>query len=152
MASYNRVIVIGNLTRDPELRRVPSGAAVCELRLAISETFRNKEGQRVERPVFVDVTLWERLAEIAVDYLTKGSPVFIEGRLQYDEWKTPQDETRSKLRIVGTRLQLIGTPPGKQQAQDNQQSASAATQKTPPQDVDDTGPQGDDSDDDMPPF
>lgn len=150
MASYNKVIVIGNLTRDPELRRVPSGTAVCELRLAISETFRNKEGERVEKPVFVDVTLWDRQAEIANQYLSKGSPVFIEGRLQYDEWKTPQDETRSKLRIVGTRLQLIGAPPRGQQSQDEQPRRNTAAAPAQPQDVDDAPSH--EEDDDMPPF
>ncbi len=108
MASYNRVIVIGNLTRDPELKRTPSGAAVCDLRLAVSESYRNKEGERIERPVFVDVVVWNQQAEICNQYLSKGSPVFVEGRLQYDEWKTPQGETRSKLRIVASRTQFIG--------------------------------------------
>lgn len=108
MASYNRVIVIGNLTRDPELKRTPSGAAVCDLRLAVSESYRNKEGERIERPVFVDVVVWNQQAEVCNQYLSKGSPVFVEGRLQYDEWKTPQGETRSKLRIVASRTQFIG--------------------------------------------
>ena len=112
MASYNRVIVIGNLTKDPELKRTPSGAAVCDLRLAVSESYRNKEGERVERPVFVDVIVWNQQAEVCNQYLSKGSPVFVEGRLQYDEWKTPQGETRSKLRIVASRTQFIGSHQG----------------------------------------
>ena len=109
MASYNRVIVIGNLTRDPELKRTPSGAAVCDLRLAVSESYRNKEGERIERPVFVDVVVWNQQAENCNQYLSKGSPVLVEGRLQYDEWKNQQGETRSKIRIVASRTQFLGT-------------------------------------------
>ncbi|MDD4060326.1 MAG: single-stranded DNA-binding protein [Kiritimatiellae bacterium] len=108
MASFNRVIVMGNLTKDPELKRNPSGTAVCTLRLAISESYRNKEGERIERPVYVDVVAWNQQAEFCNQYLAKGSPVLVEGRLQYDEWKTPENETRNKLRIVASRVQLIG--------------------------------------------
>ncbi len=115
MASYNRVIVIGNLTRDPELKRTPSGAAVCEIRLAVNESYRNKEGERVERPVYVDVVVWNQQAEACNQYLSKGSPLFVEGRLQYDEWKTPQGDTRSKLRIVAQRTQFIGAHQGQSQ-------------------------------------
>ena len=108
MASFNRVIVMGNLTKDPELKRNPSGTAVCALRLAISESYRNKEGERIDRPVYVDVVAWNQQAEFCNQYLAKGSPVLVEGRLQYDEWKTPENETRNKLRIVASRVQLIG--------------------------------------------
>ncbi len=108
MASYNRVILVGNLTKDPELKRTPSGAAVCDLRLAVSESYRNKEGERIERPVFVDVIVWNQQAENCNQYLSKGSPLLVEGRLQYDEWKTQQGESRNKLRIVASRTQFLG--------------------------------------------
>ena len=112
MASFNRVIVMGNLTKDPELKRNPSGTAVCTLRLAFSESYRNKEGERIERPVYVDVVAWNQQAEFCNQYLAKGSPVLVEGRLQYDEWKTPENEMRSKLRIVANRVELVGGRPG----------------------------------------
>ena len=114
MASFNRVIVMGNLTKDPELKRNPSGTAICTLRLAISESYRNKEGERIERPVYVDVVAWNQQAEFCNQHLAKGSPILVEGRLQYDEWKTPENEMRSKLRIVASRVQLVGghTAPG----------------------------------------
>jgi single-strand DNA-binding protein len=117
MASFNRVIAMGNLTKDPELKRNPSGTAVCALRLAISESYRNKEGERIDRPVYVDVVAWNQQAEFCNQYLAKGSPVLVEGRLQYDEWKTPENETRNKLRIVASRVQLVGghTAPGASQ-------------------------------------
>ncbi|MGI5870104.1 MAG: single-stranded DNA-binding protein [Kiritimatiellia bacterium] len=109
MASYNRVIVMGNLTKDPELRRNPTGTAVCTLRLAINETYRNKDGERVERTVFVDIVAWNQQAEFCNQYLAKGSPVLVEGRLQYDEWKTPENEMRNRLRIVANRVQALGS-------------------------------------------
>lgn len=150
MASYNRVIVIGNLTKDPELRRIPSGTAVCELRLAINENFRNKEGESIGKTVFVDVVLWERQAEIANQYLSKGSPVFIEGRLQYDEWKTPQDETRSKLRIVCNRMQLIGAPAQQRGSQQQQAPNPGTAGDEAPAST--SEPDDFDGDDDIPPF
>ena len=112
MASYNRVIIIGNLTKDPELKRTPSGAAVCDLRIAVNDAYRNKKGERIERPLFVDVVVWNQQAEFCNQYLTKGSPLFVEGRLQYEEWKTAQGESRNRLRIVASRTQFLGAPPG----------------------------------------
>jgi single-strand DNA-binding protein len=100
---------MGNLTRDPEMKHAPSGAAVTDFRIAISETRRDRAtGQPKEVVCFVDVTTWERQAETCQQYLTKGSPVLVEGRLQYDEWKTPQGEARSKLRVRAERVQFLG--------------------------------------------
>lgn len=109
MPSYNRVILLGNLCRDPELRKTPGGVSVADLRLAVSEVFRNKTtNEKVEKTCYVDVAVWDQQAEVCRQYLSKGSPVFVEGRLQYDEWKNPQGETRSKLFIRADRIQLIG--------------------------------------------
>ena len=108
MASYNRVILVGNVTRDPELRYIPSGTAVTEIGLAVNDRRKNSEGQWVEDTTFVDVTLWARTAEVATEYLTKGSPVLIEGRLKLDTWET-DGQKRSKLRVVGERMQMLGT-------------------------------------------
>jgi single-strand DNA-binding protein len=107
MSNFNRVILMGRLTRDPELRYIPSGMAVSEIGLAVSDKRKNAKGEWVEETTFVEVTLWGRTAEVANEYLSKGSPVFIEGRLKFDTWET-DGQKRSKLRVVGERMQLIG--------------------------------------------
>lgn len=112
MASFNRVILVGNLTRDVELRYVPSGMAVCELGLAVNDRRKNAQGEWVDDPVFVDVTLWGRTAEVASEYLSKGSPVLIEGRLKYDQWEGNDGQKRSKLRVVGEKMQMLGARQG----------------------------------------
>ena len=110
MASYNRVLLMGNLTRNPEIRYTPSGTAVADLGLAINENFKNKAGETVEQTCFVDVVVWGRQAETSAEYLHKGSPVFVEGRLQLDQWENQQGEKRSKLRVRADRVQFLGAP------------------------------------------
>jgi single-strand DNA-binding protein len=110
MASYNRVILVGNITRDIELRYTQSGMAVTDLGLAVNDRRKTQSGEWVDETTFVDVTLWGRQAEIAGEYLGKGSPVLIEGRLKLDTWE--QDgQKRSKLRVVGERMQMLGSRP-----------------------------------------
>jgi single-strand DNA-binding protein len=111
MASYNRVILIGNLTRDVEIKYLQSGMAVTEIGLAVNDRRKNQQGEWVDETTFVDVTLWGRTAEVAGEYLSKGSPVFIEGRLKLDQWES-EGQKRSKLRVVGEKLQLIGARGG----------------------------------------
>ncbi len=111
MASYNRVILVGNLTRDPELRYIPSGTAVTDVGLAMNDRWKNANGEWVEEATFVDVTLWGRQAEVAGEYLSKGSPVLIEGRLKLDQWEQ-EGQKRSKLKVVGLRMQMLGTRGG----------------------------------------
>jgi single-strand DNA-binding protein len=109
MANLNRVLLIGNLTRDPEIRYTPKGTAVAEIGMAINRVFTGDDGEKREEVTFVDVTLWSRLAEIAEQYLKKGRPVFIEGRLQLDSWDDKQTgQKRSRLRVVAENLQLLG--------------------------------------------
>ncbi len=112
MASYNRVILIGNLTRDPELRYIASGTPVTEIGLAVNDRRKNANGEWVDETQFIEVTLWSRQAEVAGEYLSKGSPVLIEGRLKYDTWESREGEKRSKLRVVGERMQMLGTRGG----------------------------------------
>ena len=114
MASFNKVILLGNLTRDPEVRYTPKGSAVCDLGIAINRQYTLESGEKREEVTFVDVVLWSRLAEIAGEYLKKGRPVFIEGRLQLDTWDDKQSgQKRSKLRVIGETMQLLGgRPPG----------------------------------------
>jgi len=113
MSSFNKVILLGNLTRDPEVRYTPKGTAVTELGLAVNRVYTAENGEKREEATFVDVTLWGRTAEIAGEYLKKGRPVFIEGRLQLDTWDDKTSgQKRSKLKVVGEGLQLIGSRPG----------------------------------------
>jgi single-strand DNA-binding protein len=133
MASYNRVVLMGNLTRDPELRYIPSGAAVTDVGLAVNDRRKNAQGEWVEETTFIDITLWGRTAEVASEYLSKGSPVLIEGRLKFEQWEK-DGQKRSKLKVVGERMQMLGSPGGgrggggggrPRAAQDNQYSQAA---------------------------
>ncbi|MHB8901575.1 MAG: single-stranded DNA-binding protein, partial [Thermoguttaceae bacterium] len=108
MASFNRVILMGNLTRDPEIRYTSGGTAVCDIGLAVNDRRKGADGQWVEETTFVDVTLWGRTAEVAGEYLGKGSSVLIEGRLKLDTWQTPDGQKRSKLHVVCERMQMVG--------------------------------------------
>ena len=110
MASYNRVVLMGNLTRDPEVRYTSGGTAVTDVSLAVNRVWNDKStNTRREETTFVDVTLWGRSAEIAGEYLSKGRPVLIEGRLQLDQWEDRETgQKRSKLKVVGESMQLIG--------------------------------------------
>lgn len=113
MASYNKVMLIGNLTRDPEVRYTPKGSAVCDIGLAVNRVYSSESGEKVEEVTFVDVVLWAKLAELAGKYLHKGRPVFIEGRLQMDSWEDKQTgQKRTRLRVVGEQMQFLGSPQG----------------------------------------
>jgi single-strand DNA-binding protein len=139
MASFNKVILLGNLTRDPEVRYTPKGSAVCDLGMAVNRVYTTDSGEKREEVTFVDVVLWARLAEIAGEYLKKGRPVFIEGRLQMDTWDDKQTgQKRTKLRVVGESMQLLGSRPGGTGAsaettgEDRQTSAGSKTSAPPP--------------------
>lgn len=109
MPSLNKVFLAGNLTRDPELRYTPGGTAVAQFSVAINRRYRDGSGQMQEEATFVDIETWGRQAESSSEYLSKGSPVLIEGRLKLDQWQSKATgERRSKLRVVGERVQFIG--------------------------------------------
>jgi single-strand DNA-binding protein len=107
VASYNRVILVGNLTRDPELRYIQSGMAVTDVGLAVNDRRKTATGEWVEEVTFVDVTVWGRQAETVGEYLTKGSPVLFEGRLKLDTWEK-DGQKHSKLKVVCERMQMLG--------------------------------------------
>jgi len=110
MASYNKVMLIGNPTRDPEVRQPPKGRAVWDIGLAVNRVYSSESGEKVEEVTFVDVVLWSKLAELAGKYLHKGRPVFIEGRLQMDSWEDKQTgQKRTRLRVVGEQMQFLGS-------------------------------------------
>ncbi len=124
MSSLNRVLLIGNLTRDPELRTVGSGANVCELGLAINRSWTDNQGQKHDEATFVDITFWGKTAENAAKYLSKGRSVYVEGRLQFDTWKDTQTgQDRSKLRVVGERIQFLGGGQGSGESPPQRQAA-----------------------------
>jgi single-strand DNA-binding protein len=109
MASLNKIMLIGNVTRDPELKYTPKGSAVADLGLAVNRTYTNQNNEKVEETTFVDVELWGRLAEIAGEYAKKGRSIFIEGRLRMDSWEDKASgQKRSRLKVVGEGLQLLG--------------------------------------------
>jgi len=107
MADLNRVLLMGNLTRDPEVRYTPKGTAVGEIGLAINDSYKGQDGTVKEVVTFVSIEVWGRQAETCKQYLTKGRPVFVEGRLRLDQWE--QDgQKKSKLKIVADRVQFLG--------------------------------------------
>src|SRR6185503_8112208 len=107
MASYNRVILVGNVTRDIELKYTSTNLAVTDLGMAVNDRRKNTSGEWVEETTFVDVTLWGRTAEVASEYLSKGSSVLIEGRLKLDTWEK-DGKKNSKLRVVGEKMVMVG--------------------------------------------
>ena len=107
--SFNRVILLGNLTRTPELRHIPNGTAVSDIGIAVNDRRKTPSGDWVDDTTFVDITLWGRTAEVAAEYLTKGSSVLVEGRLKLDTWET-DGQKRSKLKVIGEKMSLVGSP------------------------------------------
>ncbi len=109
MASFNRVILVGNVTRDVELRYTPSSLAVCDIGLAVNDRRKTATGEWVDETTFVDISMFGRTAEVAGEYLKKGSPVLIEGRLKLDQWETNDGQKRSKLKVICDKMQLLGS-------------------------------------------
>jgi len=112
MASFNKVILLGNLTRDPELRYTPQGSAVCEFALALNYVYTNKQtGQKVEEVSFIDIVAWGKTGEICAEYLKKGRQVMIEGRLKQDRWEAQDGKKMSKVRVTAENVQFVGSRP-----------------------------------------
>lgn len=135
MASFNRVILLGNLTRDVEVRYLQSGMAVADIGMAMNDRRKGQNGEWIEEAVFVDVTLWGRTAEVAGEYLSKGSPLLVEGRLKYDTWEK-DGQKHSKLRVTCERMQMVGSKGGGG-------GGSSAGGRAPSQSFDDGGDYGD---------
>lgn len=113
MANFNKVLLMGNLTRDPEVRYTPKGTAIANLGLAVNRQWTTETGEKKEEVTFVDIEVWGRQAETAGQYLSKGRPVFIEGRLRFDQWDDKESgQKRSKLKVVAERVQFLGAPSG----------------------------------------
>lgn len=141
MANVNKVMLLGNITRDLEVRYTPKGTAVCDLGMAVNRIRTGDNGERIEEVTYVDVTLWGRQAELAGQYLSKGLSVFIEGRLQLDQWDDKQTgQKRSRLRVVGENMQFIGGQGG---SGSNQSGSGAPRQQAAPSDQQQSPPQSD---------
>jgi single-strand DNA-binding protein len=109
MANFNKVYLMGNLTRDPEMRVTPKGTAICQFGLAISRSWKDESGQVREETAFVDIEAWGKQGEIISKYCTKGRPLFVEGRLKFDQWEDKTSgQKRSKLKVVLENFQFIG--------------------------------------------
>lgn len=108
MANFNKVILLGNLTRDPELRVTPKGTAVCQFGMAVNRVYRSGD-ETQEETTFVDLEAWGKQAEIISKYVTKGNPLFVEGRLKFDSWESKEGEKRSKLKVIVENMQLMGS-------------------------------------------
>ena len=109
MAAVNRVYLMGNLTRRPELKKLKGNTCVADLGVAVNEQYKDRNGDLQDRTCFVDVNVWDRQAETCAEFLDKGSPVFIEGRLQLDSWKDENGHKRNKLKVKADRVQFVGT-------------------------------------------
>lgn len=112
MASYNKVLLMGNLTKDPELRYTPQGAAVANLRMAVNRKYRDKNQELKEEVCFITAVVWNKQAEVCNQYLHKGSSVFVEGRLQSRSWEDNTGAKRSVIEVRAERVQFMGAPGG----------------------------------------
>lgn len=157
MASYNKVILMGNLTRDPELRYTPKGQALAKIGLAVNRVWRTETGEQREEVTFVDVEAWGQPAETIGKYMKKGNPMLIEGRLKMDQWDDKQTgQKRSKIVVVCENFRFVGTPAGSRDPNampDQPPSAPAAPRSRPVAAVASAAPQPaqDPSDADLPP-
>jgi single-strand DNA-binding protein len=116
MANFNKILLIGNLTKDPELRYTPSGTAVVNLRLAVNSKFRDRNQEMKEETCFVTVVVWDKQAESCNQYLHKGSPVFIEGKLQSRSWEDNTGQKRNVIEVRADRVQFLGAAPASTKA------------------------------------
>ena len=158
MANFNKVMLMGNLTRDPEVRYTPKGTALATIGLAVNRNWTNEAGEKKEEVTFVDVEVWGRQAETIGQYLAKGRPIFVEGRLKLDQWDDKESgQKRSKLKVVCENFQFIGAPKGGAEVSDQpptQRSAPRPVSKPAPKPAaaaeEDVAPPAGDGDDNIP--
>jgi single-strand DNA-binding protein len=136
MASLNKVFLIGNLTRDPELRFTPSGTAVANIGIAVNNRYQDNSGNWVDEPNYFTVVAWGRQAELSNEHLRKGSPILVEGRLQWRSWETPEGQKRSVVEVVANRVQFLNKAAGRSE-ESMAESADAGLQALGEGDFDD---------------
>lgn len=149
MATLNKVFLIGNLTRDPELRYVPSGSAVATFTVAVNRIYKTQTGEKKEQTSFIRIVVWGRMAEVSGEYLSKGSPVFVEGRLQSRDWETQEGQKRNTVEVIADNIQFLRMGDKKQSAgaqtvpQDEVETINLASEtETPPAKKDDQSAPG----------
>ena len=153
MASYNKVILMGNLTRDPEVKFLPSGTAVANFGLAMNESYTDQQGERKDTTCFVDIEAWGRQAEVVGEYFTKGKPILIEGSLKYDSWEAEDGTKRNRLKVRLYRFQFVGGRRDEDEMGDgyaDAQPAAAPTQSDSHQDAPEAPSTPSSTDDDIP--
>lgn len=140
MSNLNKVFLMGRLTRDPELKYTPNGAAVCDLGLAVNREYKAGNGERRKDVLFIDVTVWSRQAEVCAQYLSKGRPIFIEGRLSMDSWEGQDGQKRTKYRVVAENFQFLdGADRSEDRNQSPEQEQPGARQQQPLESTDSYG-------------
>ena len=127
-ASFNKVLIMGNLTRDPELRYVPSGAAVANFTVAVNRTYKDTTGAKKEEVSFLRVVVWGKMAEVCGEYLSKGRPVFVEGRLKSRNWEAQDGQKRSALDVIASNVQFLGSKGEKTQKPDSGSQAAGSVE------------------------
>ena len=153
MASFNKVILMGNLTRDPELRVTAGGASICKFGIAVSRSFKTQDGTQKEETTFVDVDAFGRQGEAISKYMAKGRPIMLEGRLRLDQWESKTGEKRSKISVTLETFQFVGSradnaQDGAANPYENSTPKASATRAPEPQAV--TANSSDDFDEDVP--
>lgn len=128
MASVNKVILVGNLGRDPEVRYMPNGEAVCNFSIATTDSWKDKSGAKQERTEWHNIVMYRKLAEIAGEHLKKGRPVYVEGRLQTRQWQTKEGQDRYTTEIIANQMQMLGTNAAYDGGMDDRNQAPAAAQ------------------------
>ena len=129
--SLNRVFLMGNLTRDPELRYIPSGTAVTSFSIAVNRVYLTQSGEKKEETSFVKIVVWARRAEVCAEYLSKGSPVFVEGRLRSRSWETQDGQKRSTMEVIANSVQFLRSPVRNKQPLEAPETAKTANETTP---------------------
>ena len=147
MANFNKVLLMGNLTRDPDVRTTPSGLKIAKLGLAVNRRFRTRDDEAREETTFVDIDAFGKQAEIIERYCQKGSPLFVEGRLRLDQWESNTGEKRSKLSVVLENFQFLGSS----QSQDHGSARESGSSNKAPSEAG-SSPTGDSIEDDNVPF
>jgi len=150
MASFNKVILLGNLTRDPETRVTASGVTICKLALATSRVYVTKDGERREDTTFVDIDAFGKQAEVITKYMRKGRPLMVEGRLKFDQWESPEGQKRSKLGVVLENFQFVGGRDDDDSSSSNYEQNSPPKRETNPVNEADVSSDNDNFDDDVP--
>lgn len=126
MPNLNKVMIMGNLTRDPEIRFTPSNTPVCQIGVAVNRTWKSQDGERQEETTFIDVEAWGRTAETINEHLRKGRPIFVEGRLKLDTWDDKEGNKRSKLKVVCETFQFVDSKGGERDEQPRGRAAASS--------------------------